>query len=349
MTKTRLEAALRRQPVDRAPIWMMRQAGRYMSEYQEIRSRVSFLELCRSPELIAEVTLQPIRRFGFDAAIVFSDILIPVEAMGIPLDFAPGPKLGRVVREDDDISGLKTPDPVRDMPWVMDGIRAFRAERPDVPILGFAGAPFTLASYMVEGTTSKNFVETKAWMFQHPKRARRLLSKLADVVADHLLAQIEAGAAAVQVFDSWAGVLSPDDYRDLGLPHLLRIVERVKPSGAPIILFAKGAHEVFPELADLGADALGVDWTLPMDEAGRRTGQKVALQGNLDPCALFGPPERIEREVQRIMTESKDLKGFVFNLGHGILPKTPPEHVAVAVEAAKRMGRRDAPEDSFAP
>ncbi|MEM1023936.1 MAG: uroporphyrinogen decarboxylase [Myxococcota bacterium] len=349
MTMTRLEAALRRRPVDRAPIWMMRQAGRYMAEYQEVRKRVSFLELCRSPELIAEVTLQPIRRFGFDAAIVFSDILIPVEAMGIPLDFDPGPKLSRVIREDEDISSLRSPDPAKDMPWVMDGIRAFRAERPDVPILGFAGAPFTLASYMVEGTTSKGFVETKAWMFQHPKRARRLLSKIADVVSDHLIAQIEAGAAAVQVFDSWAGVLGRDDYLDLGLPYLLQIVERVKPSGAPIILFAKGAHEVLSELSSIGADALGIDWTLPMDAAGRRTGNRVALQGNLDPCALFGPPERIEREVQRIMTEAKDLEGFVFNLGHGILPKTPPAHVEVAVEAAKRMGKRGGTEAEFAP
>lgn len=338
-----LVRALKREPVERTPIWVMRQAGRYLPEYQEVRSRVSFLELCKSPELVAEVTLQPIRRFGFDAAIVFSDILIPVEAMGIPLDFNPGPQLSRVVSTDEDIARLRSPDPVKDMGFVLDGIKAFVAADPNTPILGFGGAPFTLASYMVEGTTSKNFVETKAWMFQNPKRARALLSKIRDVIADHLVAQVEAGAAAVQIFDSWAGILGRDDYLTFGLPYIVPIIERVKKTGAPVILFAKGAHSSFPELAQSGADALAVDWTTPMDVAHRMTKGQVALQGNLDPVALFGPAERVEREVQRIFTEAKDVEGHVFNLGHGILPKTPVENVDVLVDAVRRMGKKSAP------
>jgi len=321
----------------------MRQAGRYLPEYNEVRGKASFLEVCKTPELAAEVTFQPLRRFPLDAAIIFSDILVPVEAMGVGLDFAPGPKLERKITTAHDVEGLKVPDPVSDMGFVGDAIRAFKAEKPDFPLLGFAGAPFTLASYMVEGTTSKNFVETKAWMFQNPKRARALLSKIRDVIADHLVAQVEAGAAAVQIFDSWAGILGRDDYLTFGLPYIVPIIERVKKTGAPVILFAKGAHSSFPELAQSGADALAVDWTTPMDVAHRMTKGQVALQGNLDPVALFGPAERVEREVQRIFTEAKDVEGHVFNLGHGILPKTPVENVDVLVDAVRRMGKKSAP------
>jgi uroporphyrinogen decarboxylase len=332
--------ALRRESVDHTPVWVMRQAGRYLPEYQRVREQVSFLELCKSPELVAEVTLQPIRRYGFDAAIVFSDILIPVESMGIGLRFDPGPKLDRRIDSQADIDGLRHPDPVRDMGFVLDGIRAFRREAPDTPILGFAGAPFTLAAYMHEGETTRQFTQAKAWMFQHPKRARSLLSRLRDVVSDHLVAQVEAGAAAVQIFDSWAGLLGRDDYLHFGLPYLIPIIEAVHKAGAPVILFAKGAHAVLDELSQSGADCLGIDWTLPLDEAGRRTHGRVALQGNLDPVALFAPPERIEREVQRILTEARHLPGHVFNLGHGILPGTPPEHLGAMVDAIRRMGRR---------
>lgn len=318
----------------------MRQAGRYLPEYREVRARVSFLELCRSPELAAEVTLQPLRRFPLDAAIIFSDILVPVEAMGVPVDFNPGPQLGRTIRTPDDVASLRIPDPVTELKFVGDAIRHFKQEDPRTPILGFAGAPFTLASYLVEGVTSKGFHATKTLMYQHPKAARELVGKLAETVARHLEAQIDAGADAVQIFDSWAGVLSRDDYLEFGLAPTVRIVERLRSKGVPIIVFAKGAYAALEELSGIGADVLGVDWTQPLNRVAARTGDGVALQGNLDPALLFAPPERIEREVQRVLTEARGLAGHVFNLGHGILPKTPPEHVTTLVEAVKRMSRR---------
>ena len=326
------------EPVPRTPLWVMRQAGRYLPEYREVRSKVSFLELCKTPELASEVTMQPIRRYGLDAAIIFSDILVPVEAMGIPLDFNPGPVLSRTVETARDVAELKVPDPTVDMPFVGDAIRAFTEGMPDTPLIGFAGAPFTLAAYAIEGGGSKNFAATKRFLFSQPKVARELLHKLSETVAAHLEAQIDAGCCAVQVFDSWAGQLSRDDYLDFALPPTVEIVERLTKKGVPVIVFAKGVHACLEELSQIGAQVLGVDWTMPLDEAGRRTGHKVALQGNLDPCELLGPPERIERGVQRVLTEAKGLPGHVFNLGHGILPMTPPEHMGVLVEAVKRLG-----------
>ena len=332
--------ACRCEPVERTPIWVMRQAGRYLPEYNEVRGRASFLEVCKTPELAAEVTFQPLRRFPLDAAIIFSDILVPVEAMGVGLDFAPGPKLERKITTAHDVEGLRVPDPVKDMGFVGDAIRAFKAEKPDFPLLGFAGAPFTLAAYMIEGAGSKDFHPTKALLYREPKTARALLQKLSDTIASHLEMQIEAGADAVQIFDSWASALSKTDFMDFALPYIASVVERVKKKGVPIIVFAKGAHASYEELSQIGADVLGVDWTTPMDVAGKQTGGRVALQGNLDPAVLFSSPERIEREVQRILTEAKDLPGHVFNLGHGILPKTPPEHMAALVSAVHRLGRR---------
>jgi len=318
----------------------MRQAGRYLPEYNEVRAKTSFLELCKTPELAAEVTLQPLRRFELDAAIIFSDILIPVEAMGVGLDFAPGPKLERKIASLHDVEGLRRPDPLRDMGFVMGAIRAFKAEKPDFPLLGFAGAPFTLAAYMIEGAGSKDFHPTKSLLYREPKTARALLQRLADTVGDHLEAQIEAGADAVQIFDSWAGALSKPDFSDFGLPYITAVVERVKAKEVPVIVFAKGAHASYDELSQIGADVLGVDWTTPMDVAGTQTAGRVALQGNLDPAVLFSTPERIEREVQRVLSEAKDLPGHIFNLGHGILPKTPVENMAALVSAVNRLGRR---------
>ncbi|MEQ8280476.1 MAG: uroporphyrinogen decarboxylase [Deltaproteobacteria bacterium] len=336
--------AIRGERVERTPIWVMRQAGRYLPEYREVRAKTSFLGLCKSPELAAEVTLQPIRRFALDAAIIFSDILVPVEAMGIPLDYNPGPVLGRTTRSKEDIDALVHPDPIKDMGFVMDAIKTFVREMPDVPILGFAGAPFTLAAYMIEGAGSKNYAVTKQFLYEQPKQARRLLGKLAKVVADHLVAQIEAGASAVQIFDSWAGHLSRDDYLTFALPFTIEIVDHVKKAGAPIIVFAKGAHSSLEELSQCGADVLGVDWTLPLDVAAEMTKNRVVLQGNLDPCVLLGPVENIERQVQRVLNEAQSIeKGHVFNLGHGILPPTPPEHMAALVDAVKRNGRRRTP------
>jgi len=344
MKESLLVRACRRQPVERTPIWVMRQAGRYLPEYNDVRSKTSFLGLCKTPELAAEVTLQPLRRFPLDAAIIFSDILVPVEAMGVGLDYAPGPKLDRKITTAHDVEGLRVPDPQNDMGFVLDAIRTFKREKPDLPLLGFAGAPFTLAAYMVEGAGSKDFHPTKALLYREPRTARALLQKLTDTVSAHLEAQIEAGADAVQIFDSWAGALSKTDFMDFALPFMATIVERLQPKGVPIIAFAKGAHASLDELSRIGADVVGVDWTTPLDVAGAQTGDRVALQGNLDPAVLFSTPERIEREVQRILSEAKGLPGHVFNLGHGILPKTPPENMAALVDAVQRLGRRRAKE-----
>lgn len=335
--------ACRGEDVERTPIWVMRQAGRYLPEYREVRSKTTFLELCKTPELAAEVTFQPIRRFGLDAAIIFSDILVPVEAMGVPLDYNPGPILGTKVASMADVDALKVPDPVVDTPYVMEAVKQFVAGMPDTPLIGFAGAPFTLAAYMIEGMGSKNYMGTKRFLYEHPKAARKLLQKLTDTVSAHLQAQVEAGCKAVQVFDSWAGHLSKGDYLDFALPFTLEIVDRLKKTGVPVIVFAKGAHASLDELSKSGADVLGVDWCTPLDVARQWTHDRVVLQGNLDPCVLLGPKERIEREVQRVLNEAAGAKGHVFNLGHGILPPTPPEHMAVLVDAVKRNGVRRVP------
>jgi uroporphyrinogen decarboxylase len=330
--------------VERTPIWVMRQAGRYLPEYMEVRNKTSFLGLCKTPELAAEVTMQPIRRFALDAAIIFSDILVPVEAMGIPLDFNPGPILGKKVQSQADVDALVVPDPIRSMGYVMDAIRIFKKNLPDTPLIGFAGAPFTLAAYAIEGGGSKSYAETKAFLYNHPKTARSLLEKLRDTIAAHLIAQVEAGCEAVQIFDSWAGYLSRDDYLNFALPFTIEIVDAVKKKNVPVIVFAKGVHSCLPELAQSGANVLGVDWTTPFDMAGRMTGDRVVLQGNLDPCVLLSQSkERIEREAQRVLNEARGLKGHVFNLGHGILPETPVENMAMLVEAVKRLGVRRVP------
>lgn len=322
----------------------MRQAGRYLPEYREVRSKTSFLELCKTPELAAEVTFQPIRRYGLDAAIIFSDILVPVEAMGIPVEFNPGPVLGKTVASEADVDDLEVPDPLSKMGFVMEAVKTFVAGMPETPLIGFAGAPFTLAAYCIEGAGSRNYSTTKAFMYSNPKVARKLLQKLTDTVSAHLLAQIEAGCRAVQIFDSWAGHLSRDDYLTFALPFTMEIVDRVKKAGVPVIVFAKGAYASLEELSQCGADVLGVDWTMPLDMARKMTSDRVVLQGNLDPCALLGPKERIEREVQRILNEAQGAKGHVFNLGHGILPMTDPEHMLTLVEAVKRNGIRRVPE-----
>ena len=340
--------ACRGESVERTPIWVMRQAGRYLPEYRDIRAQTTFLGLCKNPELAAEVTFQPIRRYGLDAAIIFSDILVPVEAMGIPLDYQPGPVLGRKVASAADVDALKIPDPAVDMPFVMDAVRTFVAGMPDTPLIGFAGAPYTLAAYMIEGGGSKNYAETKRFLYEQPKVARALLSKLARTVADHLIAQAEAGCKALQVFDSWAGYLSRDDYLSFALPYTVDIVENVKKAkpDVPLIVFAKGVTSCFPELSSMGADVLGVDWTLPLDQVAGMTENKVVIQGNLDPCVLFAPKETIERQVQRVLNEAIALKkGHVFNLGHGILPQTDPEHMGTLVESVQRLGVNRVPSE----
>lgn len=335
--------ACRGEPVDTTPIWVMRQAGRYLPDYRAVRSKTTFLGLCKTPELAAEVTLQPVRIFKPDAGIIFSDIMIPVEAMGMELVFDEGPSLPQPLQSAADVEKLVVPDPNETMGFVMDAIRIFVREAPDTPLLGFAGAPFTLASYMIEGGGSKNYVKTKKMMMHEPKLWRALNQKIAQTVALHLKAQVAAGCRAVQIFDSWAGALSPSDYLNFALPYCIEIIDALKDTGVPIILFARGVHACLPELAKSGADVLGMDWTIPLDRAREATGNRVSLQGNLDPVALFGPVERIEREVQRILNEAQGCRGHIFNLGHGILPETPPEHMAALVDAVHRLGRNRVP------
>lgn len=333
--------AIRGEAVDTTPIWIMRQAGRYLPEYRATRAKAGdFLTLCKTPELACEVTLQPIDRIGVDAAILFSDILIPLEPMGVPLAFPDeGPRLSPV-RDEAGIDKLRVPDPDAEFPFVMDAIRLIRrALDGRVPLIGFAGAPFTMLTYVVEGQTGKQFAETKKLLFGNPKAAHKLLQKLADTVAVYLAAQVKAGAQTVQIFDSWVGQLGPEDFRTFAAPYVQQIVDKLKPLGAPIIYFANDGGSLLGDAAKLGADALGVDWRTPLDEARARTGDGVTLQGNLDPCLLFAPIPEIERRTADVLARAGG-KRHIFNLGHGILPGTPPEHAEALVEIVHRLGMR---------
>jgi uroporphyrinogen decarboxylase len=332
--------ALRGEPVDTTPIWIMRQAGRYLPEYRATRARAgSFLDLCKNPELACEVTLQPVERIGVDAAILFSDILIPVEKMGVPLSFTDeaGPRL-EPVRDAAGVAALRVPDPELDMPYVLEAIRLIRrALDGKVPLIGFSGAPFTLLSYVVEGKTGKQFADTKRLLFTAPEAARALLDKLTATVIAYLGAQIRAGAQVVQLFDSWVGQLGPDDFAVFAAPYVKTVIDALRPLGVPIIYFANEGSTLLSAAAGLGADALGVDWRIPVREARARVGDGVTLQGNLDPCALFAPVPEIERRAAAILEAARGTR-HVFNLGHGILPPTPPDHAAALVEIVHRLG-----------
>jgi uroporphyrinogen decarboxylase len=315
----------------------MRQAGRYLSEYREIRARYSLLEICRTPELACEVTLQPIRRFGLDAAILFSDLLVPLEPMGIPFSFAAGegPRIERPIRDAADIDRLREVEPRESLGFTLEAIGLLTREL-EVPLIGFAGAPFTLASYAIEGGPSKSFEKTKALMYEDPKSWHRLASKLARVISDYLLAQIEAGVRAVQLFDSWVGALSPEDYRSLVLPHSREILESLAGRGVPRIHFGTGTSGFLREMRDAGADVVGLDWRIDLDRGWQELGEGVAVQGNLDPLTLFAPDEIREHRVDAILRQAGGRPGHVFNLGHGILPGTPVEAVASLVEQVHR-------------
>ena len=331
--------ALRGESVDTTPIWIMRQAGRYLPEYRATRARAGdFLTLCKTPELACEVTLQPIDRLGVDAAILFSDILIPLERMGVPLAFPEeGPRL-QPVRDEAGIAALRVPDGDSEFPFVMSAVRMIRSELAGrVPLIGFAGAPFTMLTYVVEGQTGKQFAETKRLLFTAPSVAQALLQKLTDTVSSYLSAQIRAGAQVVQLFDSWVGQLAPDDFRVFAAPYVKQIVDRLRPLGAPIIYFANDGGSLLTDAAQIGADCLGVDWRTPLDEARARVGTNVTLQGNLDPCLLFAPVAEIERRAADVLRRGGGRR-HVFNLGHGILPTTPPEHAAALVEIVHRLG-----------
>jgi len=334
--------ACRREAVDATPVWFMRQAGRYMAEYRALRERHSLLEICRTPDLATEVTLQPVRRIDIDVAILFSDLLLPLEPMGLPFDFikGEGPQLERPIGDAADIDRLRVFEPREALSHVLTAIRQIQEELDGrVPLIGFAGAPFTLASYAIEGGHSNNFAKTKALMYGHPDAWHLLCQKLADVVADYLGAQIDAGVDAVQVFDSWVGTLSADDYREFALPHTKRIFDAVR-GRVPSIHFGTGTATILEELREAGGDVIGVDWRLPMDVAWDRIGSDRAVQGNLDPTLLLGPVARMFHQTDDILRRIAGRPGHIFNLGHGILPSTPLEHVQMLAQYVHSASRR---------
>lgn len=331
-----------RKPVDYTPIWIMRQAGRYMKEYQDIRNRVSFLELCKTPELAVEVTLLPIDKLGVDAAILFSDILIPVEAMGMDLEFGDGgPHLGSPVKNKSDVDKLIIPEPEEKVPFVMETIKLLRRELEGrVPLIGFSGAPFTLASYMVEGGGTSSFVKIKTMMFKDPETIHALLDKVAKTVIHYLNAQIKAGAQAVQIFDSWAGTLSPRDYQEFALRYTKQVIDGLNRKNIPVIYFVQGNPGVLELVKQAGSDVIGVDWRINLDTAWSRLGYDVAVQGNLEPCALFLPKDKLEERAKEVLDQAGSKPGHIFNLGHGILPQASVENAKFLVEAVHRYGVR---------
>ena len=332
----RLLRACRREPVDRTPVWMMRQAGRYLKQYREIRQNVGFLELCKNTDLAAEVSLQPYRILDVDAVIFFSDILIPVEAMGVSVSLTDkGPEIADPIRAERDVDGLRIPDPSSEVPFVASILKKLRLELHDaVPLIGFAGAPWTLASYMVEGGGSRVFSEIKGLAFSEPRVLHKLLDKLASTIGSYLLFQIESGAQVIQLFDTWAGELNRSDYEEFALPYTRKIFDAIG-NRVPRILYLNGCASILESMADSGADVLSIDWRISIAEARRRVGDRVALQGNLDPCLLLGSKERMITKTSEILVAAGPA-GHILNLGHGILPSTPVENAKAFVEFAKQ-------------
>ena len=343
MEDHRFLRALRREPVDCTPVWIMRQAGRYLPEYRATRARAgSFVKLCKTPELACEVTLQPITRFALDAAILFSDILTIPDAMGLGLsvDEGVGPRLAQPVRTRADIDRLGVPDPETDLRYVMDAVRLIRRElHGKVPLIGFAGSPWTLACYMIEGEGSASFARAKALALDEPATMHTLLDVVARTVAQYLAAQAAAGAQTLMVFDTWGGLLAPDMFREFSLRYLAQIAQSIKSNapGVPLILFSKGANLHLEALADTGCAALGLDWTIGLDQARARVGARVALQGNLDPAVLHARPQTIRDEVRKALDGFGPHPGHVFNLGHGITPDVDPAHLGVLIDAVHEL------------
>ncbi|EKT58093.1 uroporphyrinogen decarboxylase [Providencia burhodogranariea] len=340
--------ALLRQPVDTTPVWMMRQAGRYLPEYKATRAQAGdFMSLCKNTELACEVTLQPLRRFPLDAAILFSDILTIPDAMGLGLYFeaGEGPRFKKTIGSLADVKNIPIPDPEMELGYVMNAVRAIRkALNGDIPLIGFSGSPWTLATYMVEGGSSKAFTKIKKMMYEDPKALHLLLDKLADSVILYLNAQIRAGAQSIMIFDSWGGVLTKRDYLEFSLNYMHKIIDSLirenEGRRVPITLFTKGGGQWLEEMAATGCDALGLDWTIEIADARRRVGDKVALQGNMDPSMLYAPIPRIEEEVQNILAGFGHGNGHVFNLGHGIHQDVPPEHAGAFIDAVHRFSRQ---------
>ncbi|HSG81905.1 MAG TPA: uroporphyrinogen decarboxylase [Gemmatimonadota bacterium] len=327
--------ACRREPVSRVPVWLMRQAGRYMPEYRALREKHTILELCRTPELAAQVTLQPINRFDLDAAIIFADILLPLEPLGVGFHFAAGegPVIEKPVRTPSDVKALKTFDPRDGLGYVLEAIKIVRGELEGrVPLIGFAAAPFTLASYMIEGGGSKNYLHVKSFMYGQPDAWHRLMRRVSEMTRDYLAAQIEAGAQAVQLFDSWVGCLSPEDYRQYVLPHSASVLEGLASHGVPRIHFGTNTTTLLEAMKEADSEVIGVDWRLPIDRARQIIGPRFAVQGNLDPVLLFAPRELLVERVGAILAQADADDGYIFNLGHGVLPQTPMESVDAVIE-----------------
>jgi uroporphyrinogen decarboxylase len=326
--------ACRREPVPYTPIWLMRQAGRYMPEYRAVRAKTTFLELCKTPSLAAEVTVTAAERLGVDAAIIFADILLILEPMGLELEFAhgEGPVIHNPVRHGRDVDRLRQLEDVSALEFVNEAIRQTRrALKPDIPLIGFSGAPFTLASYLTEGGGSKNYVHTKQLMYNDSGAWHAMMSLIAASLVKYLNAQIDAGAQAVQLFDSWVGSLSPDDYREFVLPHTRAVIQNIKP-GVPVLHFGTGTAALLELMREAGGDVIGLDWRVRLDEGWRRVGHDVAVMGNLDPVALFAERDVLLAQAKRVLDQAGGRPGHIFNLGHGILPETPVENVIALVD-----------------
>ncbi len=342
--------ACRGEAVPYTPVWIMRQAGRYLKQYQKIRKKVDFLTLCKTPELAVEVTIQPIDALGVDAAILFSDILIPAEAMGMKLKFfeKKGPVLTPPIRDEHSVKKLSVPEPEDSLGFVMETIKVLRKElNTRVPLIGFSGAPFTMATYMIEGGTSKNFLQTKKMIFQSPGLYASLMEKITQTVVKYLEAQMKAGIQAVQLFDTWAGIFSPQDYKDYVLPYIKRVIKEIKDwqsteltESVPIIYFVGECGGLLEEIKTCGADVIGIDWRINMDDAIKRLGNNISVQGNLDPCALFQPRKKIQGRVKDILNMAVSARGHIFNLGHGILPETRVENVVAMVEMVHNLSKK---------
>jgi uroporphyrinogen decarboxylase len=335
--------ACRGEPVERTPVWIMRQAGRYLPEYMKVREKRTFWEICTIPEVTTEVTLQPVRRLGVDAAILFSDILVPLAAMGLHVEFHPAPEIEDPIRGPAEIDRLRPPEPDGVLARVADAVRMLRRELSgQVPLIGFAGAPFTLATYAVCGGSSRNHGEIRSMLFGQSGDAHRLLGKIADGVVSSLISQIDAGAQAIQLFDSWAGLLGPEDYSEFALPYAQDVLARVARPGVPQIYFAPGAAGHLERIAGVGADVIGIDWRTSLRDARARLGDRFAVQGNLDPGILLGDRRTIEDRTAGILGEARGAKGHVMNLGHGILPETPVENAVAFVDAVRRHSQKEA-------
>ena len=335
--------ACRGEPTPYTPVWLMRQAGRYMAEYRALRERVPFLELCKTPDLAAQVTLEAVERLGVDAAILFSDILLIIEPMGVGLEFSAGdgPVIHRPVRSGKDIDALQKVSPQESVPFVFETVRKIRSSLPShVPLIGFSGAPFTLASYLIEGGASRQYLETKRLMYQDPEAWNALMAHLVRAITAYVNGQITAGAQAIQLFDSWVGCLAPQDYRAFLLPHMQALIQGLTP-GVPIIHFGTGTAGLLELLAEAGGEVIGVDWRIDLDTAWQRIGEDRAVQGNLDPLALFAPLDTLRQQVQRILGQTRGRSGHIFNLGHGILPQTSVDQVIALVDMVHEISSRE--------